>query len=248
MTQLTFRRLALLAAAPLALAACDSKPETPGELPQGEAIAAIPAPAGTAWTDKVTVSPENGFVLGNPDAPVKLVEYASHTCSHCAQFSNEAHEPLAKYVDTGVVSYELRNLFLNPYDLVIARLVRCAPPEAAHPLSVQVWADLEQIFAGFNANQAALQQASTLPPAQRLQAMGEASGLVDFFAARGISRDQAMQCLADQPKAEALVQASQKQATDLGVTGTPTFFLNGARVDGAVWSVIEPALKAAGAR
>lgn len=248
MTHLTFRRLALLATAPLALAACDSKPETPGELPQSEAISAIAAPAGTAWTDKVTVSPENGFVLGNPDAPIKLVEYASHTCSHCAQFSQEAHEPLEKYVDTGVVSYELRNLFLNPYDLVIARLVRCAPPEAAHPLSAQVWGNLEQIFEGFNANQAALQQASTLPPAQRLQAMGQASGLVDFFAARGISRDQAMQCLADQAKATELVEASQKQATDLGVTGTPTFFLNGARVDGAVWSVIEPALKAAGAR
>ncbi len=248
MTHQHFRRLALIAAAPLALAACKSESETPGALPQGEPIAAVTAPAGTAWGDKVTVSPEGGYILGNPEAPLKLVEYASHTCSHCADFSKEAHEPLDKYIGTGVVSYELRNQIHDPIDLSIAMLVRCGPPESMHPLSIQAWAEFEQIYAGLNANQAAVQQALAQPPAQRLQAVAQAGGLIDFFAARGISRDQALQCLGDQAKAEAIVQASQKQSEELGVTGTPTFFLNGARVEGATWKAIEPALQAAGAR
>ena len=78
--------LGLLAAAPLALAACGDD-AAPGEVAEGEALPAVTAPVGSSWTETVTVTPEGGFMLGNPDAPLKLIEFASHTCGHCATFS-----------------------------------------------------------------------------------------------------------------------------------------------------------------
>ena len=244
----TLRRLSLSAAAApiaLALAACGSDDAAPVK---GDAIAAITAPAGQAWVDTAAVTPEGGYVIGNPDAPLKLVEYASHTCSHCAAFSQEAAAKLDGYVEKGVVSYEIRNQIHDPVDLSIALLARCGTPQTFHPLANQAWQNFETLMTSLQANGAALQQAQQVPQAQRFQAVAEAAGLLDFFAARGISRDQAMQCLADTDKAKEIVTNSQTQSDELGVTGTPTFFLNGQRIEGTRWIDIEPALQAAGAR
>ena len=81
----SLRRLALaLCAAPLALglAACGDADE--GGLPSSEPIAKIAAPAGQQWVDAVAVTPEGGWLVGNPEAPIKLVEYGSLTCPACA--------------------------------------------------------------------------------------------------------------------------------------------------------------------
>jgi protein-disulfide isomerase len=85
----------------------------------------------------------------------------------------------------------------------------------------------------------------------RFQRIADAAGLLDFFAARGISRDQAMQCLADPALGEAILQRSAEQSEELDVTGTPTFFLNGSLVElspGPTWPQVESALQNAGAR
>jgi len=232
----------------LALAACSGTEET-ADTPVGEPIAAIPAPDGQTWTEMVTVTPEDGYLVGNPDAPLKLVEYASHTCGACAYFSANGSPALKKqYVSTGVVSLELRNLVRDPIDLTIASLVRCGQPQNMQPLAEQAWASLEEIFAAANQNGAALDAAAQLPPEQRFIAIGQATGLIDFFAARGLSSDQARTCLADSAKIEALAARSQQQATDLGVSATPTFFLNGRKLDVNQWEALEPILQNAGAR
>ena len=232
----------------LALAACgDKTPE--GEIPEGEAIAAIPAPAGQAWTDTAAETPEGGVVLGNPDAPVKLVEYASHTCSHCAEFSENGSAPLRdKYVASGVVSYELRNQIHDPVDLTFAVLARCAGPAAFHPLAEQGWANLGSFFEKLQADQAAYQAAAEAQGAARFQGIAEASGMLDFFAQRGISRDQAKACLTDEAKATQIAQNSDKQSSELNVTGTPTFFINGRNVGTQSWATLEPMLQRSGAR
>lgn len=251
----SFRRIALAAvAAPLtlALAACDSTTEE-GPI-QGDPIAPIAAPAGQSWVETAAETPEGGFVIGNPNAPLKLVEYASHTCSHCAAFSQEAAAELDEYVAKGTVSYELRNQIHDPIDLTIALLARCGSAQSFHPLANQAWQNFDSIMTTVQANGAALQQAQQAPQAQRFQAIAQASGLLDFFAARGISRDQAMTCLADIDKAQRIADASQTQSEELDVTGTPTFFLNGRLVEGTSWGPaqsnpgIEAALQAAGAR
>ena len=232
----------------LALAACGSADEADTEL-AGEAIAAVPAPDGQEWTDVVSVTEEDGYVLGNPDAPLKLVEYASHTCGHCAEFSKHGAEELKKnYISTGVVSLELRNLIRDRIDLTIASLVRCGQKENMIPLSDQAWASLEEIFGNINANGAAYQAAASLPPEQRFMGIAQSAGLIDFFAARGLNSDQARTCLADNANIEAIAKRSQDQQRELEVTGTPTFFLNGRRLEVNQWAALEPILQRAGAR
>ena len=243
----TFRRLAFaLAAAPLALAlaACGSDEGATS----GEPIAPIAAPAGTSWVETASVTPEGGYVIGNPDAPLKLVDYASHTCPACAAFSVGGAAKLDEYVEKGIVSYEIRNQIHNSIDLALAMLMRCGEPSAFHPLANQVWANLPAVMTRAQQDQAALDAAAQVPEAQRYQAIAEAAGLLDFFAARGVSRDQAMQCLANTAQAQQIAENSQTQSEELNVTGTPTFFLNGRTIDGITWAEIEPALQNAGAR
>lgn len=240
--------LGLLAAAPLALAACGDD-AAPGEVAEGEALPAVTAPAGSSWTERVTVTPEGGYLLGNPDAPLKLVEFASHTCGHCASFAVTGKQPLkSKYVASGVVSFEQREIFLNPFDIVIATMAQCGAKEQMQPLSDEVWHNLESVFKGLQGNPAALQAAGALPPAQRFAKVAEVTGLIDFFAARGLSADQARSCLTDTAKIDAMVKASEAQATEAGVTGTPTFVLNGKKLDVNTWEKLEPVLQRAGAR
>ena len=242
-----FAAIALPAA--LALAACGDDPTEDAGLPKGDAIAAIKPPAGTAWADTAVETPEGGFRIGNPDAPLKLVEYASHTCSHCAEFSMEASEPLRdKYVASGVLSYEIRNLIRDPLDLSIAVLARCSGPQAFHPLADQAWANFGAMGETIQANGAAYEAAMQKTGAARLQAMAEVGGMIDFFAARGISRDQALQCLSDTAKFTQIAERSDKDSKDLALTGTPSFFLNGSRIEFTTWDAVEPVLKAAGAR
>jgi protein-disulfide isomerase len=159
--------LPLLALAPLMLAACDDAATADGAA-SGEALPAIAAPAGTKWADTVTVTPEGGYMIGNPDAPLKLVEYASHTCGVCATFSKTGKQPLNdKYVASGVVSFEQRETFLNSFDLVIARLAQCGTKEQFQPLSDQVWSNLETVLPALQSNPQAIQAADQLPLNQR---------------------------------------------------------------------------------
>lgn len=247
------RRFALasvLAPLCLGLAACGKESQGADGAPSGEPIAAIPAPEGQAWADKVTVSPADGYVMGNPQAPLKLVEYASLTCPHCADFSREAAEELRdRYVASGVVSYELRNQIHDGLDLTMAMLVRCGAPESFHALSEQVWLNLPEIVQKAQADQAAMSAAmKSEDQSKRYKAIADAAGLTEFFAARGISSDQAAACLADAGKAELIVRNSQTQSDEMQVDGTPTFFLNGRKLDVRTWKDLEPVLQNAGAR
>ena len=247
-----FRRITFATlAAPLALslAACGGSETPEGEVAQSEAIAKIPAPAGQEWSDTARVTEYDGYVIGNPDAPVKLIEYASLTCGACAAFSTDASEILrTKYINSGVVSYEIRNQVHNGVDLVLARLVRCGQPESFHPLAEQVWANLAPLMERAQANPQALEAAMKLPENQRFAGVAQAAGLTEFFAARGISTDQANSCLADNASVQAIADRSEKQSTEFDVTGTPTFFINGNNLGSLNWAGLEPMLQRAGAR
>ena len=231
----------------LALAACGSEEAEDGAVVAGETVAPIAAPEGQEWVNVAAETPEGGYRIGNPEAPLQLVEYASHTCPHCADFAAQATPEIEEYVRTGAVSYEIRNQIHDPLDLTIALLARCGSPETFHPIAGQLWANLEQIITTVQGNTQALEQAIQAPPEQRYQQIAEAAGLIDFVAARGISRDQAMQCLARPEIAQQIAERSQTQSQELNVTGTPTFFLNGERLEVGTWETLEPVLQEAGA-
>ena len=143
--------LLAFAAAPLALglAACKKDGETAA--PAGSPIAKIAAPTGQKWDTVVAATAAGGMLMGNPAAPIKLVEYGSLSCPHCARFAVEAMEPLkTEFVSSGRVSYEYRSFAIHPQDVPLTVMIRCAPKESFFPL-------LEQVYGNFDAMQLPLQ-------------------------------------------------------------------------------------------
>ncbi len=251
MTNQRFRLLLTLAVAPLALAACKQEAATSGDdAPKGEAIAAIAAPAGTSWTETFAKTADGGYLVGNPNAPIKLVEYGALSCSHCAEFSETSTADLrGTFVASGKVSYELRFFMLNGLDIPATLLATCGSTEAVLPLAEQFWAWQPNMFASLKAaGDAQFQAAGSLPPNQRFAALAKIGGMDSFFAARGIPQAQAASCLADVTKATALADATNKAGTEKGINGTPTFFLNGTKLNEGTWPGVKTALQAAGAR
>jgi protein-disulfide isomerase len=247
-------RLSLAAlAAPLALAlvACGSKDNaTPGAAPSGATIAAVPPPAGQMWSDVVSATPDDGMVMGNPNAKLKLVEYGSLSCPHCAKLANDGMKTLVdKYVDSGRVSYEYRSFPIHGIiDIPLTVMVRCADKAAFFPLVEQLYATQDQWIAQAEKGNAAAQAASNLPANQRWVALADAFGLTDWFAARGVSKDQSPASLANADAAEKVAKDGQNRGA-AGIDSTPTLFLNGIKLENVYeWSELEPALQNAGAR
>ena len=109
--------------------------------PGGQKIAPIAPPAGSDWTKVIVETPEGGFRIGNPNAPVKLMEYGSFGCSHCAAFEAEGGEPLINgYVKSGRVSWEFRSYLIFAADPAISMLTRCHGPQAFFLLKQQLYA------------------------------------------------------------------------------------------------------------
>ncbi|MFM7377923.1 MAG: DsbA family protein [Erythrobacter sp.] len=240
--------LCLAALAPLMLAACGGDAAT-GDA-SGEPLPIVAPPAGTTWAQTAATTEKGGYLVGNPDAPLKLVEYGSLTCPACARFAEEGMKPLMEtYVNSGRVSFEFRSFVIHgPVDLALTRLIGCSTPGAALPLADQIWANLGEIQMRQQAAAPALANINTLPENQRFVTFAEALGLYEFFAARGISADQARTCMADFASLEKISKTSESYGTEDNISQTPTFVLNGNKVDASSWADLEPKLQRAGAR
>jgi protein-disulfide isomerase len=235
-----------LASAALLATACNAEKGASNASGPEVTAAAVPAPNNGDWTTIVSRTQEGGFVMGNPNAKVKLVEYGSLTCPHCADFSEHgAPKLIDTYVKTGRVSYEFRNFVRDPLDLSAALLSRCGGPTPYFKLTDQIFGAQEEWFGKLQGmSQAEQQSLQGLPPAQVTGALAGKAGLVDFVRVRGIPSEKAEACLADQAQIDKLV-AMNKVATDqYNLTGTPMFMINNRVVDNAAsWETLEPALK-----
>ncbi len=248
----TRRLLLAFAAAPLALslAACGGdKTAAPAK---GDPLAKIAAPAGQKWEELVSDGTDGGMVLGNPQAPIKLVEYGSLSCPHCARFAQEGMQPLmTDYIATGRVSYEYRSFAIHPQDIPLTLLVRCAPKQAFFAMVEQVYTNFDAMNAplGDPAVQQKAEEASKNPPATRFMAISQALGFTDFFAARGIAAPQANACLANLDNAKQIADYAKKYGAD-GINSTPTILINGRTMpaDDSTWAKVSEALRLAGAR
>jgi protein-disulfide isomerase len=234
------------AALALLLAGCGQSGNSSGNA--SAPIVAIPAPNGGDWTETVEQTAD-GFRMGNPNAPVKLVEYASPTCSHCAEFSAQGTGPLkTNYVKTGRVSWELRPYMIFPSDPGIAMLLRCQGAAPFFQLTEQMYAD-QPNWAGRlqSLPPEVLQQLDGMSPAQRASTLVRATGMDEFFRLRGMPEGNITKCLADTAQLTALAALTER-ANNEGVTGTPTFFINGNKVESAAsWKELEPSLRSAAA-
>lgn len=234
-------------AAALLVAGCkDSKS---AKSPAGGApVAAVAAPNGGDWTQTASLTGEGGYLMGNPNAPVKLVEYASYTCPHCAEFAEAGTQTLEdKYVKSGRVSWEFRPFLLFPTDPGITLLVRCQGPAAAFLLADQLYATQREWVGRIQALPEEQQaQFNQLGPLQQMPALIQASGLDQFFRQRGMPEAKISSCLADQRETEKIVAIRDRASRDFKVTGTPTFFINGEMVQNAAsWDALRPALEEA---
>ncbi len=230
------------------LAACGQQA---GDTPKAVGpVVAVAAPAGTEWATTVVETPDGGMQMGNPNAPIKVVEYASMSCSHCAEFSEAASEPLkAKYVSTGKVSYELRNYVRDPMDLTATLLARCGGPGPFFPMAEQMFADQANWFTKVQAMTPADNQAmAALQPAQQMTKFATMLGLDNFVRQRGISAEKANACLANTAETDKLVKMRDRANTEFNLQGTPTFLINGqVQANTGTWEQLEAKLKAAGA-
>lgn len=234
----------------LALTGCGGAAETEGGASSSDAISAIEAPAGQNWAETVTETEAGGFVMGNPDAPIKLVEFMSITCSHCKDFGDQAFDAIRdNYVASGRVSFEVRNFVRDPLDLSAAILARCGGPGPFFALTKQALSNQGPMFEkaqamGEEKYGAILQSA----PNERFVALAEELGLITYFQQRGISADQAKACLSDTAVAEKLIADTDAATKEYNIPGTPTFLINGQMVEGTNWAIVETKLQEAGAR
>ena len=209
------------------------------------AAAAKPAPR-PDWTRTFTATPEGGFRMGNPGAPVKLVEYGSLACPHCRHFEQTGYAPLVQsYVRTGRVSYEFRNLLINGPDISVSMLTRCSGPGKFFPMSQYVFETqpdwMKKIEDMSAADKAALDK---MTDQQRVIRYAEIAGMAPMAARFGVTPARARQCLAD-PKGLKRLLDMTKAAMSAEVEHTPTFFINGKMIDAATWEGLEPQLKSA---
>jgi protein-disulfide isomerase len=217
--------------------------------PAGAPVVAVAAPAGTTWADTVAMTPEGGYVMGNPNAAIKVTEFGSYSCSHCRDFAAESAAEMKDLVNSGKVSYELRNYVRDPLDMAITLLVRCGGKDIFFPLSEQFFGNQTAMFEKAQAmGDGPYQAAMAQPPQQRFITLATATGLLEFAKQRGIAENQARQCLADSASAEKLAKAVQTATTQYNIQGTPTLLINGVVVENTTtWPAMRAKIKEAGA-
>ena len=217
---------------------------------QATVAPARPAPAASArvnWNRTFAATGAGGFRVGNPSAKFAIVEYGSLTCPHCRHFAETAVKPLLdQYVRSGKASYEFRPFILNGTDLAATLVARCNGPAPFFAIADQLYATQPTWSVKVSElSQAEQDKLNALPDDQMRLGIAKVTGLYAIAASHGISQARAQQCLKDARMADRLM-AIMKRGEDLGVTGTPSFFINGKRAPVYDWATLETFLKGAG--
>ena len=151
------------------------------------------------------------MTLGDPKAPVKMVEYASASCSHCAAFNNTVFPTFkAKYIDTGKVHYTLKEFLTPPNELAAAGFLtaRCAGKDKYFTVVDAIFRSQQEIFQ-----------------------TGDMRGvLLRVAQSAGLTESQFNACITDEDALKALNARVERAINQDKVTGTPSFFINGKSV------------------
>jgi protein-disulfide isomerase len=250
MAHAKFRTALLASFTALALAACGGTGSGDAAKEQ-DVLNKVTAPAGKSWSDVAAVTADGGLLIGNPEAPIKVIEFASLTCGGCAAFSADSGEALKKdFVDTGRVSFEIRHFLRNPIDLLAASVIQCAPVDRQYPLIDNVFANQAELFAGAETGGEAAQAAmGNQADPQRFVKAASALGISTMFQSRGMAADQVKSCLGNAAGVEKLVAANNKWLETFEIAGTPTFVVNGQVAEGITsWAALRDRLRTLGAR
>lgn len=171
------------------------------------AAAALPFGVTAAFAEELL--PDK--VLGDPNAPVEIIEYASMTCPHCADFHATVYPALKEeYIDTGKVRFVLREFPLDPLASAVFMLARCSDDK---------YYDVVDLFFERQRDWAV-----------REGALGEIRNLAKQV---GFTEESFETCLTDQKLLDGINAVKDHGARDLGVQGTPTIFIDGKKLEGA---------------
>jgi protein-disulfide isomerase len=150
--------------------------------------------------------------LGNADAPITIVEYASLTCPHCAHFANDVLPELKKkWIDSGKAKLVLRDYPLDEPALRAAMIARCAPPD-------RFYAYVDTFFAAQD---------------KWVMARDYREALARLVKLGGMSQDEFDNCLKNTELENKIVEGRLVASKELDVNSTPTFFINGTKFAGA---------------
>ena len=191
--------------------------------PAQSARAEAPQPA---TAELATPGPDGDIVLGSEKAPVTIIEYASMTCPHCAHFSTTTFPELEKrYIETGKVRFIFREFPLDALAAAGFMLARCAGKG-------KYMAIVETLFSK-------QPEWMVQKPVEPLKVIARQFGF---------SEQSFDECLANQQVLDSIQMVRDRAVEKLGVNSTPTFFVNGKKLQGdqsieALAKEIDPYLK-----
>jgi protein-disulfide isomerase len=158
----------------------------------------------------LAAAPDHGEkTMGDPKAPITMVEYASATCPHCAEFHNTIMPEIKRdYIDTGKVFLVFREMPLDNLALGAFMLARCVPED-------KYFAAIELMF----------RQQSTWAKTNPKEE------LFKIVSMAGLDATGAEACTKKEDLAKAIYETGKRGNEEFGVKGTPTFFVNGTYLD-----------------
>ena len=221
---------------------------TPRGMAQPPAHATPRTAAHTAnWNATVTRTPDDGYILGNPNARVHLVAYISYTCPHCAAFEQEARAPLAiGMIGPGKGSLEIRPFLRNGLDVVASLLAECGPPSKFYGNTQLLLARQREWLAPIDKLTDAQKARWDAPGfGEKMRAIASDLGLYALMEQRGYDRTDLDKCLANEALADRIAKHTQQAAEKDGVNGTPGFLIDNVLVaDTYNWAALKPQLEA----
>nr|WP_319248688.1 thioredoxin domain-containing protein [uncultured Celeribacter sp.] len=191
------------------------------------ALTLSPAALLAQETDDAGSSAIAELVLGDPDAPVELIEYASYTCPHCANFHSAVFEPLKKdYIDTGKVRFVYREVYFDKFGLWAAMVARCAGDMRYFGVQKMLYDEQRDWIAGGK---------DTMQIVENLRKIGKRAGLTD---------DNLDACLNDGEMAEKLYGQYVENMDEYGIDATPTLVINGEKFANMDYAKLQEVLDA----
>jgi protein-disulfide isomerase len=169
-------------------------------------------PTEVSVEDLMKPGPLSDLVIGNTEAPITVVEYASMTCGHCANFHTKVFPVIKeKYVDTGKVRFIMREFPLDNLAAAASMLARCAGEGKTFPLISVLFAKQDEW---------AFVKGDPRPE------------LLKFAKQAGFTQESFEKCLTDQKLLDDISAVRARAADTFGVNSTPTFFINGKKLNG----------------
>jgi len=156
---------------------------------------------------------EDDFIIGNDNAHITIIEYASMSCNHCADFHNNTLPTLKKeYIDTGKVKYVFRDFPFNYPALLGSMVMRCIPSEVRYDYMNALY--LLQNKWVVRENNVTRQE------------------LYKIMQSGGMSKENFDACLSDQDLENVILKGVMDAQSEINIQSTPSFLINGNLVEG----------------